>query len=41
MEKICRLEELVDHFDLKVLTPEVNYHEVIITTRDINRPVYS
>jgi len=38
MEKFCKLEELVEHFGLKVLTPEVDYNEVLITTRDINRP---
>ncbi|PXV91522.1 Hpr(Ser) kinase/phosphatase [Lachnotalea glycerini] len=34
----CELNEIVEHFGLKVLTPEVDYKNIHITTRDINRP---
>lgn len=32
------MREIVEYFNLDVLTPEVDYKNIAITTRDINRP---
>ncbi|MDR2044622.1 MAG: HPr(Ser) kinase/phosphatase [Clostridium sp.] len=37
-ERYCELKEIVDYFNLKLLTTEVDYHGIKITTKDINRP---
>lgn len=37
-ESFCHLKEIVEYFNLKLLTPEVKYDDIIIKTKDINRP---
>lgn len=37
-EKNCELSKLVNHFNLKLINKDIDYSNVVVNTRYVNRP---